>query len=236
MQFLVDPTASVAACVSIGPGSVICAGAKIGEGCQIGPMVFIDEGVEIGPNCRLDPQVVVLRGSKIGRGCHLSSGCVIGTQGFGFVEHEGTHHHIPQIGGVEIGEDTVIGANSCVDRGTMKPTRIGDRCRIGVQVQLAHNTQVGDDTVFEDQSGLAGSVTVGKNCRIGAQAGLAGASTMGDNSSVGARAGVTRKVPSNTEMWGFPARPKAEAMRNVAALSLLAKMFAKEGKLPNPEA
>lgn len=228
MQAVVDAKAEVGLNVSFGPGVVISAGAQIGDGCIFGAFVFVDDGVVIGPNCHFESHCVILRGTKIGQGCQFMSGVVVGSQGFGFVEHQGTHHAIPQVGGVEIGDDTWIGANSCVDRGTLKPTRIGNRCRIGAQVQLAHNTAVGDDSTMGDQAGLAGSTYIGQRCHTGPQSGIAAPAMMGDDCQLGFRAGLTRKAPNGSEMWGFPARPRHEAMRNAAALSILAKKFAKE--------
>ncbi len=228
MQPVIDSKAQVGTDVTYGSAVVISAGAQIGDRCVFGSFVFIDEDVVIGADCHFESHCVILRGTKIGRGCRFMSGVVVGSQGFGFVEHQGTHHPIPQVGGVEISEETWIGANSCVDRGTLKPTRIGSRCRIGAQVQLAHNTQVGDDSTMDDQSGLAGSTQVGKRCHTGAQSGIAAPAIMGDDCTLGVRAGLTRRVPDGSDMWGFPARPRREAMRNAAALSILAKKMSKE--------
>jgi len=220
----VDPAARLGDGVEVGAFSVVESQAQIGAGSYLGPHSYVGAGVRIGAHCRLETGAVLLSGTVVGDGCVIQPGCVLGSTGFGFVVHEGQHLHIPQVSGVEVGDRTVLGAATCVDRGTLEPTVIGTEVRIGAQVQVAHNVSIGDRTVVDMQSGFAGSSSIGADCRIGMQVGMAGHSSVGDRSKLAARTGNLRKAPADSDLWGFPARPRAEAMKAQAALSLLSKL------------
>lgn len=220
-QACIDPSAQLGDGVVVDAFCVVEAEARIGAGTHLGSHCHIGPGVVLGAECRLESACVILANSRLGNRCQLAAGVVIGSRGFGFVLDQGKHRPIPQVSGVEIGDDVVIGAGSCVDRGTLLPTRIESGVEIGAQVQIAHNVTVGERTRVAHQSGLAGSSSVGSDCELGLQSGVSG--KMGDRSRLAVRGGLTRKAPPDSDLWGFPARPKAEALRATAALSLLAK-------------
>lgn len=220
----VDPQAALEDGVEVGAFAVVEAGARVGSNTRLGAYSYVGKDVTLGSNCVLETGAVVLPGTTVGDGCQLQEGCVLGSTGFGFVVHEAQHLHIPQVSGVQVGSQTVIGAATCVDRGTLEPTVIGSQVRLGAQVQVAHNVTIGDRTSVDMQSGFAGSSTIGSDCQIGMQVGMAGHSSVGDRSRLAARTGNLRKAPADSDLWGFPARPRAEAMKAQAALSRLAKL------------
>ena len=220
----VDSSARLGEGVQVGPFAVVESEAQVGAGCRLAAHTYVGARVKLGKNCQLEAGAVVLPGTTVGDDCRIEAGCVLGSTGFGFVVHEGQHLHIPQISGVEVGDRTVLGAATCVDRGTLEPTRIGSDVRLGAQVQVAHNVTIGDRTVVDMQSGFAGSSSIGSDCQIDMQVGMSPGSSVGDRTRMAARTGNLRKVPADSDLWGFPARPRPEALRALAALSRLAKL------------
>jgi UDP-3-O-[3-hydroxymyristoyl] glucosamine N-acyltransferase len=217
----VDEAASVGSGCEIGAGTVIESGACVGANCRIGPNCYLAAGVVLGERCHLDAAVSVLARVIAGADCHFGSSVVLGSSGFGFVEDQGEHVAIPQVGGVHIGDGVRIGSGSCVDRGTISNTELGAGCLVGAMVQIGHNCRIGAETVIEDLVGLAGSTHIGAHCRLEFQAGMAGHASLGDHSRLGVRGACTRRAPAHSDLWGFPARPRQEAMRVQAAMNRL---------------
>ena len=119
-------TTEVASNVSIGPNVVIEAGVKVGNDVVICANVFIGNNSLIGDNSMIFANVTIQRHTKIGKRATIHSGTVIGTDGFGYLQKNGKHIKIPQVGGVEIGDDVEIGANVTIDRAALDMTVIGD--------------------------------------------------------------------------------------------------------------
>lgn len=204
--------------VSVQPYAVIEQGVEIGSRTVIGAGVYIGHFTQIGKDCFLCPKVVIRERIKIGDRAIIHSGSVIGGDGFGFATVKGVHHKIPQIGTVEIGDDVEIGANVTIDRARFDKTYIGNGVKIDNLVQIAHNVIIGDNSIIVAQVGVSGSTVIGKNVVIAGQAGLIGHITVGDNAIIGGKAGVTKDVPANTHVSGFPAREKREDMKALAYL------------------
>jgi UDP-3-O-[3-hydroxymyristoyl] glucosamine N-acyltransferase len=166
-------SAVVAASARIAAGAQIDAQVVIGADCVVADEVVIGAGtvlgagVKVGGGTRIGPRVTLLDGVRIGARCIVHPGAVIGADGFGFAPDHGAWQKIPQIGGVVIGDDVEIGANTTVDRGTIDDTVIEDGCKLDNLVQIAHNARVGAHTVMAAMSGIAGSTRVGKRCMIG---------------------------------------------------------------------
>ena len=158
---------SVPDSVAIGPNVVIGSGVTLGENVVIHASCVIGDGVSIGDGSLLYPNVTVYHGCSIGRGCILHSGAVIGADGFGFAPDGQTWVKIPQIGGVVIGNDVEIGANTTVDRGALEDTVVGDGCKIDNLVHVGHNCRIGANSVLAGCTGVAGSTVFGEHCIVG---------------------------------------------------------------------
>lgn len=224
-QAVVDRSAVIGTDVAVGPFCQICAGVRIGDGSTILAGTFIGQNVEIGRDCLIYPSVTVREGTSIGDRVIIQPGAVIGADGFGFAKEGQTHYKVPQIGRVIIEDDVEIGANSTVDRATTGETRVKRGSKIDNLVQIAHNVVVGEDCIIAAQAGIAGSSELGKNVVLAGQAGLVGHITIGDGAMVGAQGGVTKSVPPDTAVSGYPAREHKKARRLWAYTNKLPDLF-----------
>lgn len=206
--------------VQIGPFAVIGDGASIGAGSIIGAYVSIGQNVEIGERCRLHDHVTVSH-AQLGQRVTLFPGVRIGQDGFGFALGPAGFETVPQLGLVVLGDGVEVGANTTIDRGSMKDTVIGAGTRIDNLVQIGHNALLGRCCVIVAQSGISGSTELGDFVTVAAQAGLAGHLKIGDKARVGAQAGVMSDVDAGADVIGSPAMPFREFFRNVATLRKL---------------
>jgi UDP-3-O-[3-hydroxymyristoyl] glucosamine N-acyltransferase len=177
----VSPEAFLDSTVSVGAQAVIEAGAKIGREVSIGPGCVIDSGVEIGDNCQLMANVTLCVGTRLGQNVIIHPGAVIGSDGFGNANDAGKWVKVPQLGGVLIGDDVEIGANTTIDKGALEDTVIGNGVRLDNQIQIGHNVQVGEHTAMAGCVGIAGSTRIGRYCMIGGGVGIAGHLELVDN-------------------------------------------------------
>jgi UDP-3-O-[3-hydroxymyristoyl] glucosamine N-acyltransferase len=184
----IHPSATIGPFVSVEAGVVIGAGTSIGANSSIG------QGSRIGVDCRIAANVHIYHEVSIGDRVVLHSGVVIGSDGFGFANDRGTWIKIPQIGGVEIGDDVEIGANTTVDRGALENTVIGNGVKMDNQIQVAHNVQIGDHTAIAGCVGIAGSAKIGRFCGIGGGAGILGHLEITDGVQVTAMSLVTKSI------------------------------------------
>lgn len=203
--------------VSIWPFVTLGDRAAIGSRVTLYPGVFVGADSTIGDDSVLYPNVVVREGCTIGARVIIHSGTVVGSDGFGYVRHQGKHQKIPQVGGVTIEDDVELGANVTVDRATFGRTVIRRGTKVDNLVQVAHNVVVGEDSIVVAQVGIAGSTAVGHHVMIGGQAGLADHLRIGDHVMIAARSGVTRDLDGNQVVSGAPAMPH-EAWLRVQAL------------------
>ncbi len=223
---VIDPTAEVGERVYLGPLVVVAAGSRIGHDCILQARSYVGERAVIGDESRLMPGATVLDDVRIGRRCLLQSGCVLGGDGFGFVcDPRGVQNKVPQVGGLVLGDDVEIGANTTIDRGTLALTRIGNGVKFDNLVHVAHNVEIGDNTLVIAQVGISGSTKVGRSVIIAGQAGVGGHLRIGDRVKVGAQSGVTKSIPEGSEVSGYPARPHSEALRQQASLSRIPKVI-----------
>ncbi|MGI8497001.1 MAG: UDP-3-O-(3-hydroxymyristoyl)glucosamine N-acyltransferase [Gemmatimonadaceae bacterium] len=204
--------------VTIGDGVVLGDRAWIDSGCEVGA------GVGVGADSRLHHSVTLYPGTMIGQRVRVHAGARIGSDGFGYVFADGAHQKLPHVGRCLVGDDVEIGANSCIDRGSVDDTVIGAGTKIDNLVHIAHNVRVGRLCLIVAQAGIAGSARLGDGCIIGGQAGLNGHITIGDKARVAGQSGVFGDVPAGESWSGYPARPHAEALRTQAALSRLARI------------
>lgn len=223
---LVDESASLGEGVEIGPFVTIGAHAEIGAGTVISAHAAIGDGVVIGAHNRIGAHVS-LSHAMLGDRVTLYPGARIGQDGFGFAVGPAGFETVPQLGRVLLGHDVEIGANSTIDRGSMRDTIIGAGTRIDNLVQIGHNAQLGRCCIVVSQAGISGSTELGDFVTIAAQAGLIGHIKIGDKARVGAQCGVMSDVEAGADVIGSPAMPFREFFRNVAFLRRLAK---KDGK------
>lgn len=197
----------------VGPDVSIWQGVTLGDRVTIGarvtlyPGVFVGDDSTVGDDTLLYPNVVVREGCTVGARVIIHSGSVIGSDGFGYVQDQGRHFKIPQLGGVTIEDDVEIGANVTVDRATLGQTIIKQGTKIDNLVQIAHNVTVGAHSILVAQVGIAGSTRVGHHVMIGGQAGLADHIVIGDQVMIAARAGVNRSLEPNQIVSGAPVMP-----------------------------
>lgn len=213
----IDAAARVHPAVAVGAGACIEAGAVVAAGASIGPRCVVGEGSEIGEDCVLHPGVVIYAGCRIGPRSILHAGAVIGADGFGFAPEDGRWVKIPQVGGVRIGAEVEIGANTTVDRGALADTLIDDGVKIDNQVQVGHNVRIGAHTVIAGCVGIAGSARIGRRCRIGGAAGILGHLEIVDDVEVSPFTLVTRSIRvAGKYTGGVPAQEHAVWLRNAA--------------------
>ena len=193
--------------VSIWPGVTLGDRVRIGARVTLYPGVFIGNDTTIGDDTLLYPNVVVREDCTIGARVIIHSGTVIGSDGFGYVQHQGRHHKIPQLGGVTIEDDVELGANVTVDRATLGQTVIQQGTKIDNLVQIAHNVTIGAHSIIVSQVGIAGSTRIGHHVMIGGQAGLADHLVIGEHVMIAARAGVNRNLKPNQIVSGAPVMP-----------------------------
>ena len=229
-QAIVSQSAAIDPTARLEPGVVVYPNAKIGAGAHIGAHTVIGEGVEIGTNTKVGSSVTLLK-AKIGQHCLIHSGVRIGQDGFGFAQDGATLVKVPQVGGVVIGDDVEIGANTTIDCGALADTVIGDMTKIDCQVQIGHNVKLGKGCRVVAQVGLAGSSTFGDGVVIGGQSGVAGHIQIADYVMIAGRSGVTKSIDTpKTVVAGFPAMPIQQWRRLNAHLARMLKQSKKANK------
>ena len=206
----------------VGPMAVVEAHAVIGDGVVIGAQAFVGEGAELGEGTRLHPRAIFGSGCRIGRSGIVHSGSVIGADGFGFAPFEGRWEKIEQLGGVRIGDDVEIGANTCVDRGALDDTVIEDGVKLDNLIQIAHNVHIGAHTAMAGCVGVAGSAKIGRHCTFGGAAMILGHLEIGDHVHISAASVVMSSITKPGRYSGvFPIDENGNWERNAATLRQL---------------
>lgn len=219
---LISDSAQLGSGVVVSPGAVIMAGAEIGVGSIIGPNAVIGPGVVIGDHGWVGANATLLF-CCIGKNVIAHPGVRIGQDGYGFAPGVPRHFKVPQLGRVMIGDDVEIGANTCVDRGSLPDTVIGSGTKLDNQVHIAHNVTIGDGCFITGQVGIAGSSKIGNHVMMGGQAGISGHLSIGDNAKIAAQAGVSKDIEPGKTVAGYPAMDARKFWRNLAVLNKLSK-------------
>ena len=232
------------------PSAVVGASVTLGENISIGACAVIDDHAAIGAGTRIDAGAVIGRGVRIGAGCHLypravlypgttlgdrvvvHAGAVLGSDGFGYVRDSvtGAYTQFPQQGTLAIEDDVEIGANTTIARGALAETRIRRGVKIDNLVHIGHNCDIGEDVILVALTGISGSSSVGKGAVIAGQVGIGDHAHVGEGVILGGQAGVlsgktvtNEGLKTGTDVWGTPARPLKQVLREIAVLARLAK-------------
>jgi len=232
---IIEEGAVVYPSAHVGASCTVLAGSMVGDGTVIWPGCFIGRNVTIGEKSVLHPSVTVLDRCRIGKRVILHSGVVIGGDGFGYLQDEGVHVKIPQVGNVEIGDNVEIGANSAVDRATLGSTVIGRVTKIDNLVQVGHNCKIGENCIICGAVGISGSVEIGDGAVLAGQVGISDHVKIGKGAILGGRSGVYEEIPPGVFYSGFPARPHRQTMKLFSLLDRLPELAAKIDKLPDPD-
>jgi UDP-3-O-[3-hydroxymyristoyl] glucosamine N-acyltransferase len=209
--------------VSVQPYAVLEQGVRVGSRTVIGAHCFVGRETVIGAECLLHPRVTVAHRCRLGDRVILHSGCVVGSDGFGFETVKGRHQKIPQVGIVILEDDVEVGANTALDRARFGRTRVGRGTKIDNLVQIAHNVEIGEDCLVVSQVGISGSSKLGNHVVLAGQVGLVGHIRVADGVVVGAQSGVSKSISESGMYMGTPAVPAAEYREQVALIRRLSK-------------
>ncbi len=209
----------------IHPSAVVHAQAQVHATASIGPLCVVERGAVIGACTQLKSRVTVGEGCVIGERCIVHPGVVIGADGFGFAHEAGEWLKIEQLGGVRIGNDVEIGANTCIDRGALGDTVIEDGVKLDNLIQIAHNVHIGRHTAMAGCSAVAGSTRIGAHCTIAGAASIVGHLELADNVHVSTNTVVTHSITRPGHYSGsFPMDEKAQWEKNAATLRQLYRL------------
>ncbi|MGB5556883.1 MAG: UDP-3-O-(3-hydroxymyristoyl)glucosamine N-acyltransferase [Paracoccaceae bacterium] len=243
---IVDPSARLGRDVALGPYVVIGPGVVIGARSRIDSHVSVAAGTEIGEDALILAGVRLGRNARIGHRFVAHSGVVIGADGFSFVTPEKSSVEavretlgaagdgeagqawlkIHSLGGVVIGDDVEIGANSSVDAGTIRATSVGDGTKIDALVQVGHNVQVGKNCLLCAHVAVGGSARIGDNVVLGGQVGVADNISLGDGVVAGGATKILSNVPAGRAILGYPAMKMETHIEVYKALRRLPRLFA----------
>ncbi len=247
---IVAPDAVLGKDVSIGPLTVVGAGAAIGARTVILSQATVAEGAVIGEDCLIYPGVRVGYGCRIGGRAVIHNNASIGADGFGFLPTSpgaveaargsangaapaATRNpllKIHSLANVEIGDDVEIGALTAIDRGTLRATSVGTGTKIDDLVMIGHNVRIGTDCMLCGQVALAGSVVVGNRAVLGGRVAVADHLTVGEGAVVGGGSAVGTNVPAGAIYLGIPAVPRQEALENLKLMRRLRKFLDGQAK------
>jgi UDP-3-O-[3-hydroxymyristoyl] glucosamine N-acyltransferase len=228
---IIAPTAQIDSSAHVGPYCVV------GEQVWIGPRSVLQGHNHLGAHCHLGeevmlfPQVTLYPGTELGNRVRIHSGTVIGSDGFGYVQDNGSHRKVPQIGNVVIRDDVEIGANVTIDRGALGPTTIGRGSKIDNLVQIGHNVTLGEHCLIVSQVGIAGSTKLGNYVILAGQVGVAGHLKIGNRVSIAAQSGVMHNIPDGEKWLWTPAQPDRQAKRQMLALQQLPELLRRVSQL-----
>jgi UDP-3-O-[3-hydroxymyristoyl] glucosamine N-acyltransferase len=209
---------------------------EIGEACSIGPGCVIEADSRLGAGCRLYANVSIGQRVQLGQRVTIHPGAVLGADGFGIAFAADHWEKIPQLGGVVIGDDCEIGANTTIDRGAIEDTVLEEDVRVDNLVQIAHNVHIGAHTAIAALSGIAGSARIGRYCLLAARCGVNGHIEIADHVTLAGDSMAFASIKEAGTTWSglIPAQPIKQWHRNVLRLhkldELAKRVRALEGK------
>jgi UDP-3-O-[3-hydroxymyristoyl] glucosamine N-acyltransferase len=229
---VVSPSAHIADSASVGPLVVICEHAAVGEGASIGPGAVVGPRCSVGRGTRIHANVTLAEDVRIGERCIVHPGAVIGCDGFGNARSDTGWLKVPQVGGVVIGDDVEIGANTTIDRGAIDDTVIGSGVRLDNLIQIAHNVRIGEHTAMAALSGVSGSTVIGKRCMFAGQSGIVGHISICDDVVIGGATMVSKDIREpGFYTASFPAEKDRDWKRKVARFRRLDELVRRVARL-----
>jgi len=222
---VIAPSARLGVGVVVEPFAVIGEDVVIGDGGWIGPHAVVGDGCTVGADVRMYAHATLYPHVELGDRVVLHAGACVGRDGFGFVQQAAGAVRMPHVGRCVLEDDVEIGAQSCVDRGSIDDTIIGAGTKLDSLVHIAHNVRMGRSCFAAMGVGIAGSTRIGNGVQFGGQSGVGNQVTIGDRATVSAAAGVISDVPAGQTVSGFPARPHREQLRSWAALARLVPLI-----------
>lgn len=222
----IDNTAKISDKAYIGDFSYIGSHATIGAS-YIMPMVYVGDNSIIKDNCIIYPNVTIRENVEIGNNVIIHSGSVIGSDGFGYVNNNGKHYKIPQVGKVIIEDDVEIGSNVSIDRATLDETIIRKGSKIDNLVQIAHNVEIGENSILVSQCGISGSTKIGNNVILAGQVGIAGHLSIADNTVITAKSGVGTNIKTSGIYSGIPVYDHSKWLKSSAIIPRLPDLYKK---------
>ncbi len=229
---VIDASAHVSEQASIGPLCVVGARSEIAAGAHVGPGCIIGEDCSVGADAVLVARVTLVMRVRIGARVLIHPGAVLGADGFGLAFDQGAWLKVPQLGGVLIGDDCEIGANTTIDRGALGDTVLEEDVRLDNQIQIGHNAHIGAHTAIAGCAAIAGSTKVGRYCLIAGGAGIIGHLHIADRVTIGAMSLVTHDLRESGEyVSGTPIQPKREWRKNAARFGQLDQLARRLRKL-----
>ncbi len=223
--------------VAIGPHACLGREVQLGRNVRIGEGCVLGDGVAVGDDTQLFPGVTLYPGTALGKRVIVHAGAVLGSDGFGYIPGKagGGHRKIPHVGRCLLGDDIEIGANTCIDRGSVDDTVIGSGTKIDNLVHIAHNVRIGARCLIMAQAGIAGSCQVEDDVIIAGQTGIADHITIGHGARLLVQSGIIADIPAEGTVSGYPARPHRELLRAQAAMYRLAKIVDELEALVQPK-
>lgn len=226
---------SIAEDAAISDYVVIGDNVTIGNNCQIYPHVTIGDNVVIGEGTILHSGVRINNQVTLGHSCVVYQNAVIGSDGFGYApDHKKNWHKIPQVGGVIVGNNVEIGANTTIDCGALQPTIIEDGVIIDNLVQIAHNVTIGAHSAIAATVGIAGGTKIGKYCQLAGGSALSGHIEIADHTVVGGMTGISKSITKpGLYMGAYPFEEYREYAKNAVQIRKLNQMYKQIKDLEN---
>ena len=218
---VINESAKLGNNIYIGHNTIIDNDVTIGNNVFIGHGCYIGNNCIIGKDSTLSNNVTLVKNSQLGESVKIDSGSVIGGSGFGLFTKNRKHSLIPHVGNVIIENNVSVGSNSCIDRGTLNDTKIGENTYIDNLVQIAHNVEIGKGCIIAGQTGIAGSSILGDFVTTGGQVGIVGHIKIGNNVTIAGKSLVTKSIASNQTISGNPAKNHKERIKHEATMNRL---------------
>lgn len=231
---VVDPSAQVDPGASVGPFCTVGARSRIAAGAELGPHCIVGPDCVVGPQSRLVARVTLVERVRLGARVLVHPGAVLGADGFGIAMEAGRWLKVPQLGGVVLGDDCEVGANTTIDRGALDDTVLEEDVRLDNQIQVGHNVRIGAHTAMAGCAAVAGSARIGRYCLIGGAAGIVGHIELADRVTITAMSLVSHSIREPGEYSsGMPIQDSRDWRRNAARfrqLDELARRIRKTSK------